>query len=99
MKSFVITVLDTPVTTPVKSAVNNPLPCVAATSDVFPGRYFTIYTGTLARPLLLATHWVDVPFMADVVQTPRSVPKIMPPPAVPLNCAPGGANKPHNTGI
>src|SRR5215831_12099496 len=24
---------------------------------------------------------------------------MIPPPVVPLNCAPGGANRPHNTGI
>src|SRR6478609_5738664 len=35
----------------------------------------------------------------DVVQTPRSVPKIIPPPVVPLSCAPGGANNPQSTGI
>src|SRR6185369_6208624 len=37
--------------------------------------------------------------MDEVVQTPRSVPRIIPPPVEPLSCAPGGANKPAYTGI
>src|SRR5690349_14746017 len=56
IKSFVITLFETLVTTPARSAVKRPRPCVAATREVFPGRYLTMYTGTLARPLLFAIH-------------------------------------------
>src|ERR1700674_1111627 len=79
IKSFVIELSGTDVTTVEIVVVNKPLPCVAATNSLSEVLYLSMCVLTFGKPLLFGIHCVDVPLICEVDHTPNSVARRMPP--------------------